>query len=103
MSSLSDQFTLTLFEAYRRAKFEAKYNATIFLGMLNDRGGLETARYLINSNQPSEGYTKLWERRRLDLTVEAIVVDDERWHSLFMPDEIAKARKRLNEYGYFKK
>jgi hypothetical protein len=33
------------------------------------RGGLATAKYLINSPTPSVGYTHLYERARLDLTV----------------------------------
>src|SRR5207247_11299621 len=53
---------------------EAGYNATIFLRMVSDRGGLATAKYLINSPTPSVGYTHLYERGRLDLTVEAMVV-----------------------------
>ena len=48
----------------------------------------------------SPGYTELWKRHRLDLTVEALVVDDLRWHLLFTPDEIERAKSRLREYGY---
>ena len=89
-----------MFTIYRRAKSEANYNASIFFRMLNERGGLETAKYLINSSRPSEGYTHLYERGRLDLTVEALVVEDRRWHPLFTNDEIARAEKRLADYRY---
>lgn len=64
-----------MFEIYRRAKVEAKCNATIFLQMVTDRCGLDTARYLINQPHPSDGYTHLYERGRIDLTVEAMIVD----------------------------
>jgi hypothetical protein len=97
---LRAQFDEAMFTIYRRAKSEAKYNATIFLGMLHTRRGLDTAKYLINSDKPSDGYTHLYERGRLDLTVEALVVEEERWHSLFTPEELAKALKRLEQYGY---
>jgi hypothetical protein len=30
-----------------------------------------------------------WERSRLDLTVEALISDNEKWHPLFSPDELA--------------
>jgi hypothetical protein len=49
MQELSKQFDAAMFEIYRRAKLEAGYKATIFLRMVRDRGGLATAKYLINS------------------------------------------------------
>lgn len=100
MTDLAKQFDEAMLTIYRRAKSEAKYNAKIFFRMLSDRGGLETAKYLINSSQPSEGYTHLYERGRLDLTVEALVVEESRWHSLFNTDELARAEKRLADYHY---
>src|SRR6185437_15320140 len=38
---LSKRFDKAMFEIYRRAKSEAGYTATIFLQMLNERGGLQ--------------------------------------------------------------
>ena len=61
-------------DIYVRAKTEAGYNATYFLQMLAEAGPLETARKLIMTAHPSQGFTALWERRRLDLTVEAHVL-----------------------------
>lgn len=100
MTTLERQFDTAMMSIYHRAKTEAKYNANVFLGMLNDRGGLATARYLINATSPSEGYTNLWERDRLDLTVEALVLDNCKWHSLFTENELTKARARLTAYHY---
>lgn len=100
MEKLAAQFDQAMFEIYRRAKEEAKYPANIFLKMLFDRKGLDTARYLINQSTPSEGYTHLYERGRLDLTVEATVVENAKWHPLFSDEEITKARQRLSEYKY---
>jgi hypothetical protein len=68
--------------------------------MLGDRGGLATAKYLINSPKPSDGYTHLYERGRLDLTVEGMVVETRKWHTLFTSEELEKARQRLVQYGY---
>ena len=93
MHDLSKQFDAAMFEIYRRAKLEAGYNATIFLRMLSDRGGLATAKYLINSPIPSDGYTHLYERARLDLTVEAMVVENTRWHELFTREELADSEQ----------
>jgi hypothetical protein len=97
---LRKQFDEAMLTIYRRAKSEANYTASIFYRMLDERGGLETAKYLINATQPSEGYTRLYELGRLDLTVEAVVVEEARWHSFFTEEELAKARKRLAQYGY---
>jgi hypothetical protein len=100
MQNLTKQFDAAMFEIYRRAKLEAGYNATIFLRMISDRGGLATAKYLINSTTPSDGYTHLYERARLDLTVEAMVVENTKWHDLFTSEELASANSRLKKYGY---
>lgn len=93
-------FEKAMYQIYVRAKKEAGYNATIYQRMLQDRGGLATAKTLINAPKVSAGYAHLYERGRLDLTVEALVVENAQWHALFTPDEIEKARKRLLEYEY---
>jgi hypothetical protein len=100
MSDLGTKFDKAMFEVYRRAKDEAGYKATIFLRMLNDHGGLQTAKSLINARKPSDGYTALYLLGRLDLTVEALVLEDAGWHPLFSNDELQLARKRLKEYRY---
>ncbi|HEY5336579.1 MAG TPA: hypothetical protein VIJ85_00120 [Rhizomicrobium sp.] len=100
MADLEAQFTEAMFDIYRRAKAEAKYNATIFLQMITDNGGRATAKTLINAARPSDGYTELCLRKRLDLTVEAVVVENLRWHTLFLSEELERARKRLREYRY---
>jgi hypothetical protein len=91
-----------MFKIYQRAKSEAGYNATIFLRMISDRGGLATAKYLVNAQKPSDGYTHLYERGRLDLTVEAMVVENAKWHELFTNEELAAANTRLKKYGYIR-
>ena len=100
MKDLLQLFDGAMFEIYQRAKSEASYNATIFFRMLSDRGGLSTAKYLINSPKVSDGYTALSLRGRLDLTVEAMIVESPRWRALFTQEELEKARARLNQYGY---
>lgn len=100
MADIRKEFDQAMFTIYQRAKSEANYNATIFLKMLSSRGGLDTAKYLINAERPSDGYTHLYERGRLDLTVEAMVVENSHWHELFTEDELVRGRKRLQAYGY---
>jgi hypothetical protein len=100
MKKLEQLFQEAMFNIYRRAKSEANYKARIFLDMITMKGGLQTAKYLINAPKVSEGYTHLYERGRLDLTVEALIVEDSKWHSLFTEEEILRAKKRLIEYRY---
>ena len=83
---------------YDTAKRELGYNATYFLRMLSDVGPLETARRLVLSTSPSEGFATLYQHRRLDLTVEALVVRDE-YAELFEPELVSAAEARLAAHG----
>ena len=98
-STLEADFHNAMLAIYRRAKSEAGYNATRFLGMVSERGGLETAQYLLHATTVSDGYTALWQRRRLDLTVEALILAP-RWRPLFSEPERAIAVARLHEYDF---
>ena len=94
------EFDQEIFRIYQRAHSEAHCNATRFLQMLHEHRGLETAKILLHSTNVSEGYTALWERGRLDLTVEALIHDNPQWHPLFTQDDLAMCAKRLTEYRY---
>jgi hypothetical protein len=41
--------------------------------MVNEMGGVGAAKKLINDPFPSDGFRRLWETGRLDLTVEYVV------------------------------
>ena len=84
---------------YQTSKRELGYNATRFLQMIMDQGGLAAARQLLWSDTPSDGFTTLWEHRRLDLSVEALVLLKE-FAPLFSSDDHAQARARLQSYGW---
>jgi hypothetical protein len=98
---LAKRFDEAMLNIYRRAKAEHGYNATYFLQMVMDHGGVETARRLVASD-PTSGFTKLWELGRLDLTAEAHVLLPE-FQPLFSEDILQQARVRLAEYGYTSK
>lgn len=98
-NDLTEPFHKAMVDIYRRAKDEAGYTANRFLQMLSDAEGVVVARNLINSSTPSDGYTALWERERLDLTVEYLVLEPQ-WAPLFTDDERKRSRKRLLDYGY---
>lgn len=93
--SLEELFDEAMRQVYRQAKEKAGYNATRFLQMLDEHGGLETARILLRSEQPSTGLFALWEAGHLDVSMEAVVTQPE-WSELFTYDEVETARRRLD-------
>ncbi len=60
---------------YARTKTEADYNASAFLGMVTEHGGVGAAKRLLASPHISDGFAALHDRNRLDLSVEAHVTD----------------------------
>ena len=82
---------------YERAKAEVGYTPTYFLRMLSELGPLETARKLLHDPTVSDGFANLWDRGRLDLTVEALVLRPE-FSSLFTDQELDRARGRLKQF-----
>ena len=97
---LETRFDEAMMNIYVRALDEANYNATRYHEMLIRHRGLATARILLNAPAVSEGYTALWMRHRLDLTVEALIFDNQEFHSLFDERELALVRVRLQQFGY---
>ena len=92
-------FERAMRDVYVRAKKEANYNATYFLTMLSNYGGLGTAHRLLGAGDVASGFTALYERGRLDLTVEALVLERE-FVGLFSDKELETARERLTQLGY---
>ena len=97
--ALETDFDEAMMGVYQRALNECDYNAKRFLHMPHEHRGLGTARILLHASGVSEGYIALWERKRLDLTVEAVILNG-KWETLFTEEERAIARRRLAEYGY---
>ncbi|MFI6075816.1 hypothetical protein ACIA5C_30110 [Actinoplanes sp. NPDC051343] len=93
------EFHHAMLDVYRKAKREAGYNAAYFLRMVEEVGGLEAARRLLRAGSVSSGFSSLWEKGRLDLSAEAVVLQ-ERFAGLFTEEELDIARSRLAEYGY---
>lgn len=97
--TLALDFHEAMVELYRRAKCEIHYTARYFIHLVSNDGGCETARYLLDTKEPSDSYVVLWEHGRLDLSVEAEVLRP-RWHDLFNDEQRATAVRRLREYGF---
>lgn len=67
--------------------------------MVANQGGLQAAKALLNSSAYSEGLTRLWEEKRLDISMEATVLKDP-WRNLFTDEELSTAKKKLAALGY---
>jgi TIR domain len=99
LPGVEQRFHRAMIAIYETAKRELGYKATRFLQMLSDQGGLATARQLLWSDTPSDGFTTLWEHRRLDLTVEDHVLRAE-FASPFTDADREQALSRLKAYGW---
>ena len=97
--NLNSAFDEAMLDVYRKAQSECDYNATYFLQMIGEYGGLETAKQLLRKSEVSSGFTALWICERLDLSVEAVVLQ-EQWRPLFTDEELCTARTRLEDLGY---
>ena len=97
--NLLDDFDQEMQGIYDSAlKLKPPYRATYFLQMLGEHGGKGTADRLLATSKPSAGFTELFLRgkQNLRLSVEYLVLR-EPWRSLFTPEQLAVARKRLVE------
>ena len=99
VSDIEADFSHRMKAVYDRGRSESGYNASYFLSMLSQYGPQETAHKLLASPAISDGFAELWERGRLDLTVEALVVEPE-FSELFSENEISIAQRRLEQFGY---
>ncbi len=92
------RFDAAMLEVYAAAMREVRYPARRFLAMVRGRGGLEAARQLLSKPGVSEGFRRLAEARKLDLTMEYQVVTRD-FRGLFTADELEVARRRLLDFG----
>lgn len=94
--ALEAAFHKAMVRIYERARDEANYHAGLLLKMVTEQGGLATARQLLHNPVVSDGFTALWERGRVDLTAEAVVIQP-KFRPLFTDQELAIASNRVVE------
>ncbi len=95
MNETERRFHRAMVEIYQTAKQELGYNATRFIQMVSEQGGLATAQHLLWSDQISDGFETLRSHGRLDLTVEAHVLREE-FAELFTDTDRERAQYRLD-------
>jgi hypothetical protein len=84
-------------ELWRQARLIGFTDRT-FLPMLESLGALATVRRLVLSPAVPHGFTRLWELKHLELTVEYEVLKP-KWAALVGEEVRAAARARLLAYG----
>ena len=93
--------------AYERATWDAieecrnlspPYYPTIWIGMVRQRGAAEAARHLLVSGDIQDGFRRLVDAGRVDLTVEWSALHP-RWHGIFQAPHREAARWRLRQAG----
>lgn len=75
------------------------YWASYFLRGVRNHGGLAYARQLLDVDGTTDGFARLTEEGRLDLTMEALVLRSD-YEALFSPRERQVAASRLARAGY---
>jgi hypothetical protein len=83
---------------YKTAKKELGYNATRFLQLISEKGGLQAAKILISKDGGTYGFEVLWEHKRLDLSVETHVLKPE-YIELFTSGERNMCKARLERFS----
>lgn len=91
-----EEFCLKDLEECKRLGYYPSY----FLRMLGEYGAVEATRRLVTSENIPEGFSRLWEMNRLDLTLEAGIHDNPRFHPLFDAGTLAACDARLAGVGY---
>lgn len=100
------QIELELFndmiKIFREIDIQYNYKEAGFFQMIQTDGAIRTAKEIINKADVTEGFIKLAEDNRLDLSLEAIVIKD-KYKEVFTNEERKICLKRLKKYGYKEK
>jgi len=94
----NEEFTKLLRSAIGEAE-KLKYRPNAFKKMLNAYGGFDTVNRILASGKPSDGFERLWELGRLELTCEAVIVET-KWRRYFDASLVASAEKLLQGVNY---
>lgn len=99
MGLIENKFNENMKNIYVTVKRDIGYNATRFIQLVSQKGGLQVAKQLIAKEGGTYGFEVLWENKRLDLSVEALVLNPE-YETLFTDEERMLCKDRLEKFGY---
>lgn len=98
--TLEKKFDEELIRKCDIAEKEYGCKLTRFLQNVNKFGGVKTAKEIIRKGRVSDEFDKLQQAKRIDLTMEAIIID-KKYGELFTDDEVNSCYDLLCEYGYY--
>jgi len=103
--NLEDEFTEAMQGMYQQAGEETGYWGRRFLQSIKKKGGLATAQKMLqkqNKSIPTQGLQALIKVKRLDLSLETLVLQS-KFEPLFSKSELGEARRRLSPFpeSYF--
>lgn len=98
MDELEAKFEEETREICRQARV-IRYNPVRFEQMLSEYGALSTARRLLDSDRFHDGFTRLWQEGRLDISLECCVLKPV-FRRLFTDQQLNVARRRLRELDF---
>ncbi len=94
--NLIEKFSQEMLELYQVVGKTTGYWANYYLRSVKKHGGLAHAKKaLAKKDDAQDGFKKLIEVGRPDLSIEAIVLKDE-YRNLFTADELEEAQRRIN-------
>lgn len=95
MSELERRLAGALRDAIETSTRELNYRMPLLHQRLNRDGPVATVRHFLQDPESSDGFGNLLMRGRLDLSVEAVVLSDPSFATLFAEWELDVARARL--------
>lgn len=96
---LKKLFHQDMIELYKKIIKIVKYKPTRLMDYINRYGGYEAAVKYINTESNLQDFAVLWEKEHLDLSVEALIVN-ESYRSLFDEEILSFCDRKLKEYSY---
>lgn len=100
MNHLENQFTTALLEQLSKAKEACGVEETRLRQQAEALGGVKAVQQMLQRRQATRQFEPLKNKKRLDLSVEALVVKG-KYGSLFTDDEVNTCLDALLEAGYF--
>lgn len=96
---LKKSFHQEIINLYKKIIKSIKYKPTRLMDYINKYGGYEAAVKYISTESNVQDFAVLWEKERLDLSVEALITS-ETYRSLFQEELVAFCDHKLKEYSY---
>lgn len=96
---LKKSFHQDMINLYKQIIKSIKHKPTRLMDFINKYGGYEAAVKYLSTESNVQDFAVLWEKERLDLSVEALITS-EAYRSLFSEEIVAFCDRKLKEYSY---